>query len=118
MEGCGFYLFDFKYLTKSFHNLAEEIAPLICVNDSRGQPNRQITFSARAQAIATESIFERDIASEYFVRQSCTVKIYRLPLSVMGKGPTISICILSKALRGVSVIFIGSFPFCRTSLTL
>ena len=58
---------------------------------ARGHPNREMNCSARAIAIAVDSVFLRGMASEYLVRLSCIVKIYLLPFSVSGNGPTRSI---------------------------
>ena len=76
-----------------------------------GQTNRQIIFSDIASAIVTESVVFKGMASEYFFKQSWTVEIYLFLFSFTGRGPTMSIWILWKAFRGVSVILMGSFFF-------
>ena len=77
---------------------------------------RVIKCSAKAEEIAVDTILRKGIASGYLVKLSWIVKIYLLPFSVLGKGPTISISIFSNASEGVTAIYIGSLVFTLTVL--
>lgn len=73
----------------------------------RGDPNRQIKFFMKASAVSIAEVERRGAATEYFVRRSWIVKIYEYPDGVVGRGPIMSMDILSKACPGVSVSVMG-----------